>query len=333
MAMLFPDAQAQLKETAEVLRAATKVSVVAHIKPDADAVGSSCGLAAGLRKLGIDADVFIGQTYPHPDNLLTIPGVDGITYGGQLPSDGLIVTVDCASVDRTGLLREQIEADPSRVVVIDHHETNPAFGAHNLILDAESTTTIIRELFDYMDVEMDRDIAYCLYAGLVTDTGNFRWGSPRMHILAAELMEYGLNTRQISMDLIDKASARDLQIMGGVLADLQNFREEGLKVSVFTIPAESLGRMSQTTVEAIIDYARALEGSDVGMVLKQNGPKRWAVSLRSSVIDVSKLAQKFGGGGHIPAAGYTAYGSQDMVVRDLIAALPTRAERTAEASE
>lgn len=329
MEALFPGTEAQFAQIAKVLRAAKKISVVAHIKPDADAVGSACGLTAGLRSLGIDAHVYIGQTYPHPENLLTVPGVDEISYGAELPDDGLVVTVDCASADRTGLLREQIAADPSRVVVIDHHETNPAFGAHNLILDAESTTTIIRELFSYLDVTLDYDMAYCLYAGLVTDTGNFRWGTPRMHRLAAELMGYGLDTRQISMDLIDKASARDLQIMGGVLADLQNFREAGLKLSVFTIPAESLARMSQTTVEAIIDYARALEGCDVGMVLKQNGPKRWAVSLRSSVIDVSKLAQRFGGGGHIPAAGYTAYGSQDMVVRDLIAALPTREERAA----
>lgn len=329
MSALFPGAEAQFTEIAEVLRAAKKVSVVAHIKPDADAVGSACGLTAGLRSLGIDAHVFIGQTYPHPENLLTVPGVEEITYGGQLPEDGLVVTVDCASVDRTGLFRTQIADDPSRVVVIDHHETNPAFGAHNLIVDSESTTTIIRELFDYLGVELDHDMAYCLYAGLVTDTGNFRWGTPRMHQLAGELMGYGLDTRQISLELTDKASARDLQIMGGVLADLQNFREEGLKLSVFTIRAEALARMSQTTVEAIIDYARALEGTDVGMVLKQNGPKRWAVSLRSSVIDVSKLAQRFGGGGHVPAAGYTAHGSQDMVVRDLIAALPTREERAA----
>ena len=133
MSALFPGAEAQFTEIAEVLRAATKVSVVAHIKPDADAVGSACGLTAGLRSLGIDAHVFIGQTYPHPENLLTVPGVDEITYGGQLPEDGLVVTVDCASVDRTGLFRTQIADDPSRVVVIDHHETNPAFGAHNLL--------------------------------------------------------------------------------------------------------------------------------------------------------------------------------------------------------
>lgn len=307
---------------AKQLLDAKRVAVVAHVKPDADAVGSACGLAAGLRSLGIEASVHIGQTYPHPANLATVPGVDEITYGAALPGDGLIVTVDCASLDRTGLLQEQIAAERERVIVIDHHETNPGFGATNLIVDAESTTTIVRELFTHLGVELDEAIAYCLYAGLVTDTGNFRWGTPRMHTLAAELLTYGLDPRQIALELMDSMSALDLQIMGSVLAELKEFREKGLTVSVITVPAEALARMSQTTVEAIIDYARALQGSDVGVVFKQQAPRYWAVSLRSTVIDVSQVAAALGGGGHVPAAGYSAYGSEDAVIRDLLAALP-----------
>ena len=75
MEALFPGTEAQFAQIAKVLRAAKKISVVAHIKPDADAVGSACGLTAGLRSPGIDAHVFIGQTYPHPENLLTVPGM------------------------------------------------------------------------------------------------------------------------------------------------------------------------------------------------------------------------------------------------------------------
>ena len=110
--------------------------------------------------------------------------------------------------------------------------------------------------------------------------------------------------------------------MGSVLADMQTYREKGLTVSVIAVPAESLARMSQTAVEQIIDYARALQGSDVGVVFKQQAPRYWAVSLRSSVIDVSQVAKALGGGGHVPAAGYSAYGTQDMITRELLAALP-----------
>ncbi|QYH19574.1 bifunctional oligoribonuclease/PAP phosphatase NrnA [Corynebacterium aquatimens] len=322
MESLFPGDEGRFAAIAETLRGAEKVSVVAHVKPDADAVGSACGLAAGLRGMGIQADVFIGQTYPHAENLRTVPGVGEITYGATLPADGLVVTVDCASIDRTGLLQEAIAANPERVIVIDHHETNPGFGGTNLIIDSESTTTLVRELFRHLGVALTEEIAYCLYAGLVTDTGSFRWGTPRMHVLAAELMTYGLNTRQIALDLMDSMSALDLRIMGSVLADMQTFREKGLTVSVIAIPAEALARMSQTAVESIIEYARALQGSDVGVVFKQQAPRYWAVSLRSSVIDVSQVAAALGGGGHIPAAGYSATGTLDMVTRELLAALP-----------
>lgn len=324
MQWLFGSEAEAFAGVAKQLLNAPKVSVVAHVKPDADAVGSACGLAAGLRSLGIEASVYIGQTYPHPGNLQSVPGVQEVTYGSSLPDGGLVVTVDCASLDRTGLLQEAIAANPERVIVIDHHETNPGFGATNLIVDAESTTTIIRELFHHLGVRLDYEMAYCLYAGLVTDTGNFRWGTPRMHTLAAELIGFGLDTRQIALDLMDSMSALDLRIMGSVLADLQVYREKGLTVSVFAVPAESLARMSQTTVESIIDYARALEGSDVGVVFKQQARNYWAVSLRSTVIDVSLVAAQLGGGGHVPAAGYSATGSFDSVVRELLAALPER---------
>lgn len=324
MQWLFGSEAEAFAGVAKQLLSAPKVSVVAHVKPDADAVGSACGLAAGLRSLGIEASVYIGQTYPHPGNLLSVPGVQEVTYGSSLPDDSLVVTVDCASLDRTGLLQEAIAANPERVIVIDHHETNPGFGATNLIVDAESTTTIIRELLHHLGVRLDYEMAYCLYAGLVTDTGNFRWGTPRMHTLAAELIGFGLDTRQIALDLMDSMSALDLRIMGSVLADLQVYREKGLTVSVFAVPAESLAQMSQTTVESIIDYARALEGSDVGVVFKQQARNYWAVSLRSTVIDVSLVAARLGGGGHVPAAGYSATGSLDSVVRELLAALPER---------
>ena len=322
MESLFPGETQAFAAVAARLRDAHKIAVVAHVKPDADAVGSACGLAAGLRQLGIETSVHIGQTYPHAGNLDTVPGVDDVLYGAWLPDDALVVTVDCASLDRTGLLQNAIAENPERVVVIDHHETNPGFGGMNLIVDAESTTTIISELFRHMGVTIDRDIAYCLYAGLVTDTGNFRWGSPRMHELAAQLQCHDLNTRQIAMDLMDSISAEDLKIMGAVLADLHTYREKGLTVSVIAVPAEALARMSQTAVEAIIDYARALQGSDVGVVFKQQAPRYWSVSLRSTKIDVSQVAAALGGGGHIPAAGYSATGSLDQITRDLLQALP-----------
>ncbi|MDK8878491.1 bifunctional oligoribonuclease/PAP phosphatase NrnA [Corynebacterium sp. MSK008] len=318
----LPEAAAQFEAAASRVRAAEKISVVAHIKPDADAIGSACALAFGLEKLGKDVQVYIGQPLPHSANMRTIPGVDRIHYGASLPDDGLVVTVDCASADRTGSLMPAIMEDPSRVIVIDHHNTNPGFGGMNLIVESESTTVMVRELLGCLDAELDPDIAYCLYAGLVTDTGSFRWGTPRMHVFAAELMEYGLNTRQIALDLMDTMGPVDMQLMGEVLAKTQIVPTKGLSVAVLTIPVGIHSRMSQTAVESIIDYSRSLEGTDVGVVLKEQAPKHWAMSLRSVVVDVSAVAQQLGGGGHWAAAGYSATGTRNEVIRKLLDAFP-----------
>ena len=318
----IPEAAAQFEAAASRVRAAEKISVVAHIKPDADAIGSACALAFGLEKLGKDVQVYIGQPLPHSANMRTIPSVDRILYGAPLPDDGLVVTVDCASADRTGSLMPAILEDPSRVIVIDHHNTNPGFGGMNLIVESESTTVMVRELLGCLGVDLDPDIAYCLYAGLVTDTGSFRWGTPRMHVFAAELMEYGLNTRQIALDLMDTMGPVDLQLMGEVLAKTQIVPTKGLSVAVLTIPVGIHSRMSQTAVESIIDYSRSLEGTDVGVVLKEQAPKYWAMSLRSVVVDVSAVAQQLGGGGHWAAAGYSATGTRKEVIRQLLDAFP-----------
>lgn len=318
----IPEAAAQFEAAASRVRAAETISVVAHIKPDADAIGSACALAFGLEKLGKDVQVYIGQPLPHSANMRTIPGVGRIHYGAPLPDDGLVVTVDCASADRTGSLMPAILEDPSRVIVIDHHNTNPGFGGMNLIVESESTTVMIRELLGCLGVELDPDIAYGLYAGLVTDTGSFRWGTPRMHVFAAELMEYGLNTRQIALDLMDTMGPVDLQLMGEVLAKTQIVPTKGLSVAVLTIPVGIHSRMSQTAVESIIDYSRSLEGTDVGVVLKEQAPKYWAMSLRSVVVDVSAVAQQLGGGGHWAAAGYSATGTRNEVIRQLLDAFP-----------
>lgn len=322
MGYLFPEYSQEIAETAERLRSADQVTVLAHIKPDADAIGSACALARALEKIGVTVGVQIGQPFPHPENLSKLPGVAEISYGAPLPTDGLIVTVDCASVDRTGMYQDQLLEQADRVVVIDHHKTNPGFGGHNLILDAESTSTIIRELCYYLGAELDQAIACCLYAGLVTDTGNFRWGSPRMHRLAAELLEFGLNPRELSLQLSDAMSARDMQLMGSILSDLSIVQHARYSVAVMSISAAQLRVMSQTAVEAVIDYARVLIGSDVGVVLKEFHEQRWGVSLRSTAVDVSVVAQRLGGGGHKPAAGYSAQGTREQVVADLLAALP-----------
>ncbi|SER42278.1 DHH family phosphoesterase [Corynebacterium cystitidis] len=305
---------------ARILQAASRVSVVTHIRPDADAIGSATALARALRTLGTEVNILIGEPHPFPENLRCIPGSGEIQLGGELDDGRLIVTVDCASLDRTGMLADQIAVAP-QVLVIDHHVSNTGFGHHNLIQQAESTTTLLRDVFEHLGVELDYELAYSLYAGLVTDTGSFKWGTPRMHTLAAELLEYGLDPRKISMELMDSMSATDLHHLGKIVSGVQIRRAHGYQLMILIADSANLKHMSQPAVETVIDYSRVLAGTDIGVVLKETHPGDWSVSLRSSDIDVSLVAKRLGGGGHSPAAGYSAMGSVQEVVDKLVDAL------------
>ncbi|MGD7001033.1 DHH family phosphoesterase [Corynebacterium halotolerans] len=311
-----------LTRAADLIRAAESVAVVGHVRSDADAVGSVSAMLLSLRRLGKQAVGVVGQPMAFSANLLSIPAAREIELADTLPEVDLVITVDCGSIDRTGLLSREIAEKWEQTLVIDHHASNPGFGIVNLLIPgAESTTTVIRELLRELDVELDRDIAHCLYAGLVTDTGSFRWGRPAMHELAAELMRTGIDSRQIGVDLIDSTSLVDLQMIGRVLAGVETERIGALTAAVLVAERDVIAGHSDAAVESLVDFVRALEGTDAGVVFKEMAPGFWAVSLRSSVINVSRVAVALGGGGHVPAAGYTAQGSIESVRADLTAAL------------
>lgn len=309
-----------MQRAAELLRSATKAVVIGHIRPDADAIGSIGGIIIGLEKLGIPCQGLIGQTKPIPENMLSIPRAETITCTETLPEADLVVIVDCGSIDRTGTLAEQVAAHPN-TLVLDHHASNTGFGKHNVVRKVESTTSLIAQLFEEMGIELDVELAHALYAGLVTDTGSFRWGSSGMHLLAAKLMDTGLNVRTIGEELMDNTTVRDTRRVGAVLANLRTYTVGDIKVGVLVANHGVISTCSDAAVESLVDAVRALDGVELGVVLKENDPDIWSVSLRSTSMNVAEIAVKLGGGGHIPAAGYTARGDRDRVLKELLANL------------
>ncbi|WP_224400475.1 DHH family phosphoesterase [Corynebacterium poyangense] len=300
-----------------VIDSAARVAVVGHLRPDADAIGSITAVVHALRYLGKRARGFIGQAQEIPRNLLTIPGATDIELTAELPPVDLIIVVDCGSLDRTGALADAI-AQSSRTLVIDHHASNPGFGTLNIIQpEAESTTVILADLFKTLGVPLDRTLAHCLYAGVLTDTGSFRWGTPQMHLLAAQLMKTGLDTRRIAEELLDGNSVKDLRMMGSVLSGVTLEQIGELGVAYLIADRDTVYGHSSAAVESLADFVRVVDDADIGVVFKETSPGRWAVSLRSSHIDVSRIATQLGGGGHVPAAGYTTSGKTDTIVAEL----------------
>ncbi|WP_293768299.1 bifunctional oligoribonuclease/PAP phosphatase NrnA [uncultured Corynebacterium sp.] len=315
----MPTREQQYQRVVGALQAAQRVCIITHLRPDADAVGSATALSHGLRQLGKETGMYIGQLREISSNLMSIPGADEIRCVRDLPEGyDLYVTVDCGSLDRTGLFSEDLEGRAD-FMCIDHHSSNPGFADINLVAtECESTTVALTKILDLLGVEMNRDIAYCLYAGLVTDTGCFRWGRPVMHDYARRYMQFGLDTKQIAVDLIDSTTAEDLQMVGRVLAGLRIITAGSHTMAVLVASLHLTEGASEAAVESLVDFVRALEGTDMGVTFKEQVPGVWAASLRSSTVDCAEVAMHLDGGGHVPAAGYTTHGDVGEIINELV---------------
>ncbi|WP_080794516.1 DHH family phosphoesterase [Corynebacterium pacaense] len=310
------------RPASELVAAADTIAVVGHLRPDADAVGSICATVAAMRQLGKNARGYIGELEPMPENLRSLPGSEEVEMRESLPDTDLVIVVDCGSRERTGSFEKDIDRLRDRVIVVDHHATNPGFGAVNLIQpEAESTTTILNDWFGDLSVQLTPEIAHCLYAGLLTDTGCFRWGRPVMHDMAKQMMEYGLDIRAISADLIDNTSIENLRLVGRIISRIEMRQAGPYKLAVLVADYDTINGESRAAVESLIETVRSVQGADFGAVFKEYEPGVFTVSLRSTHLSVGSLAVHLGGGGHIPAAGYTARGTELEALDTLIDAV------------
>jgi phosphoesterase RecJ-like protein len=308
---------------AELLAAADSVSVVCHVYPDADTIGAGLALALVLEDEGKEVEVSFAEPDSLPDSLCSLPGGHLLVAPEQLRRDAdLVVTVDIPSVNRLGALRAlAIDRD---VLVIDHHVSNQMFGTANFVDPvADSTTVLIADLLDAWDKPINVAVAHCLYAGLATDTGSFRWASPRAHRLAARLIDVGVDNATVSRTLMDTHPYAWLPMLSRVLGSAQLVADalggRGLVYAV--VSHEEWTNARPEEVESIVDIVRTTQQAEIAAVFKEIEPRRWSVSMRSKTVNVSDIAATFGGGGHRLAAGYSVTGSADELVVALRAAI------------
>jgi phosphoesterase RecJ-like protein len=321
---LLTGARVDARAAAELLSSAATVSVVCHVYPDADTIGAGLALALVLDHAGKDVEVSFAAPADLPESLYSLPGCHLLVGPDEMRRDAdLVVTVDIPSVNRLGTLAEL--ADPDRqVLVIDHHASNNLFGTANFVdPSADSTTVLVAELLDAWDKPIDVGVAHCLYAGLTTDTGSFRWASARAHRLAARLVELGVDNAGISRTLLDTHPFAWLPMLSRVLGSAQLVAEaaDGRGLVYAVVDHQEWAQARPEEVESIVDIVRTTAQAEVAAVFKEVAPEQWTVSMRSKALDVSAVAAAFGGGGHRLAAGYSATGPAGDVVAALRAAL------------
>ena len=312
------------RAAADLLAAAATVSVVCHVYPDADTIGAGLALALVLDHAGKNVEVSFAAPAELPESLQSLPGGHLLVDPTAMRGDAdLVVTVDIPSVNRLGALREL--ADPGReVLVIDHHASNQLFGTANYVdPSADSTTMLVAELLDAWGKPIELGVAHCLYAGLTTDTGSFRWASARAHRLAARLVELGVDNAAISRTLLDSHPFAWLPMLSRVLesAELVPDAAGGRGLVYAVVRHQEWAKARPEEVESIVDIVRTTQQAEVAVVFKEIEPRHWSVSMRAKSFDLAAVASAFGGGGHRLAAGYSAVGSAVDVIKALIAAL------------
>jgi bifunctional oligoribonuclease and PAP phosphatase NrnA len=336
-----PDLDVALVAAAELIMRQprdTPILLACHVNPDGDALGSMLGFGLGLRQLGFRAVV---ASFPEPygvtEPFAFLPGLDllrppATCLAPPVAPPGLAISFDAASRARLGDLASVSQAAPDWIV-LDHHATNLGFGTVRLIdPSAPATAVLAAQLLDRLGVRLDEAIATCLYVGVSTDTGSFRYDAttPQTHLLAARLLAAGVRPAEVARRLFDTRSFGALQLLADVIgrAELDTSAAGGAGLVAAVVTPADLDRYGQPAhvLESFIDVLRSTAEADVACLVKPGDDGttgvQWSVSLRSrGRTDVAAVAMAFGGGGHRLASGYTGHGGTADVLADLRAAL------------
>jgi phosphoesterase RecJ-like protein len=309
-----------LQAVAAAVREHDRFLVVTHENPDGDALGSLLATTVALRQLGKDVQMFLYGSAPLPREYGFMQ-LDGLLR--ELPDDigeRVLVAVDCAKADRIGADPAPVER-AKLVIDIDHHHDNTRFGAVNLIVaDASSTGEVLRDVFAELSVELTPEIAEPLYIALVTDTGRFQYTNttPKSLRLAAELVEAGADVHQVFQQVYESVEFDKLKLLARALERARVLEGGRIVVSYLVRTDFAEVGAAEAYSEGIIDYLRAVEGSELSALIREpprdDGPVH-RVSLRASIdeLDVSAIARTFGGGGHRQAAGFSSDASIDEI--------------------
>ncbi|MBI5574776.1 MAG: bifunctional oligoribonuclease/PAP phosphatase NrnA [Deltaproteobacteria bacterium] len=299
-----------IREICRVFREKDRFLIACHENPEGDAIGSELALAMALRKMGKTATVLNAD--PVPGNLLFLPGAESVVRNEDGSSYDVAVVVDCGSPERTGRVQDELRKPPL-MVNIDHHRTNGCNGDYCLIdPDAAATGMLIFRILDSMSAEIDYDVAVNIYVAILTDTGSFHYSntSPEAFHIAGEMVRRGIDPWDVAEKVYESRSADLLRLLGRVLDSLEI--RAGGKVAAITTMKKDLADFSTTkdALEGFINYPRSVIGAEVAVSFREEGEAEFRVSFRSKGrVDVSAIAQSFGGGGHKNAAGCTVPGT------------------------
>lgn len=297
----------QLEAALAFMREGDDFLVVSHVQPDGDAISSTTVVGWLLKQLGKTA-VLINES-ELPSRLDYLQSFDDIiVYREAKParSFNYVIAVDCADFYRIGDVSALFGADV-KLLNIDHHPTNNGFGAVNVIrADAAATVEILHDIIEQAGLAFDKECATAIYTGLLTDTGGFRYSntSPRVMEIASYMLAQGVSGHQLADHLLEKMTMPKLKLLQRSLNSLTFTSDQ--KIGWLYIGKNDMTETGAVPedIEGIVNYALNIDGVEVGILFKETEDGSIKASLRSAgKADVAAIAQSFGGGGHVRAAG------------------------------
>ena len=320
--------QQNIEHLKQLLATPKSIVIVSHKNPDGDAIGSSLGLYHFLEKFGHVVTVIMPNEYP--DFLKWMPGENGILKQDSQTKEcddliqkaDLIFTLDFNALHRAGNMETVLAKSDAVKIMIDHHQEPDGYAAYTFSdIHMSSTCEMVYHFIDMLDGldTIDANVATCLYAGIMTDTGSFRFPSTtsKTHRVIANLIESGANNAEIHNNIYDANSFERLQLLGCALNNLKVIPES--RTAYFTLSQEELNKYNykKGDTEGVVNYGLSLKNIVLSAIFiedKQEGIIK--ISLRSkghfSVNEFSRA--HFNGGGHINAAG----GKSDLSLNDTV---------------
>lgn len=294
------------------------VALACHAEPDGDALGSMLALHLFLRREGYDTVASWGsEPFQVPPQYTFLPGLDSLDPPGAFPEEpAVLVAFDAGRIERLGSLADAAKR-AATVIVVDHHESNTRFGSVNLVApSAAATAVLVDELIRRLGGRPDRDIASCLYTGLVTDTGRFQYRNTDRSAmeLGSRLIGEGIEHAEMSRQMFETHSFGYLKVLARVLDRATFVPEASLVYSwVEQTDLDRFGMAFEET-EGIIDILRTADAAEITMMMKEQPDGDWRTSLRAKGrTDVGRLADELDGGGHPFSAGFTGRGTPQQV--------------------
>lgn len=307
-----------LQEIKEKVFEASNILILTHENPDGDAIGSSLGFMHALKKIGKQVTVVI----PTINNMFGfLPGYDEIKSDiSDVSEFDLCVALDSSDIDRLHSCKPYFE-QIKNTIVIDHHITNQNFGDVNYVnAIASSTCQNLIVVLAAMEIAISKEMAECIYTGILTDTGGFRYNTQSETFeFAAMLLETGIDISKIYRLVFDMTTENRTRLLARALERLEVLEDGKVSFTYITSKDEEELQNQDGDHEGIVNYGRNIDGVEVSIFLREKDNNNYKISLRANeYVDVSQIASKFAGGGHLRAAGFELSGDIEQIKQTVV---------------